>query len=405
MSNKQSLQVISNSLKSTALLMMISAVIGGVAVWGFVSQTSENSANTNQSLSKLCNLAIASSKSLEMDDKNTANRNTSGQIAQQNALCSEQSLTITGGDIEPLIARLLANRSILAKDLSIMNHWTSMEDFINTFEQFELSDSERHHLLAKAQVFFANNYLAAIEELYSAQQSALNDETLVQLQGEINALLDFIRRQYFSENEVVSIRLFTRLMNLAHEKQPNYLPVIIALVRHYLLVGDYVLASNFIARIPQNTDNLLTIELLNKRLEKNILLNTFGEQGIALTKKENHYIVPVTFNNKVTLNLLLDTGASRTVVSPSTMRSLLLISDQFTDLKIRGIAQTANGPAMTQLFQANSMKVGEYSFENPIILTSRIRKNQHFDGLLGMDFLSQFKFRIDHQLNRLYLSY
>lgn len=375
-------------------------LLGGFLVWQSMSPPLTQQNRKISLVSRICldivSRTIEQEKLVQQSERS---------INNQTNCTSQERLIETDGGISPLMIKLINNRSILKKDLSVLSHWVSFSDFISTLNSQIISDSDHHHLLAKAEIYFRGNYLAAIEALYSAQQSVSSDEKSDTIQGEINALLNYVRIQYFSENSVISIEWFTGLMNLAHEKQPNDISVIIALVRHYLLVGEYALASNFINRIPPDIDNLVTIELLNNRLEKNRLSHLDNSKGIALTKRGNHYIVKVEFNQQVSLNLMLDTGASRTVVSNSTMASMQSISDYFVDLDISGRARTANGIAHTRLYTARDMRVDDFVLEHPLILTSNIPKDENMDGLLGMDFLSQFKFRIDHQNNRLYLSY
>jgi len=304
-----------------------------------------------------------------------------------------------------LLLQLDQSRNILPNDLSKISHWSSLQVFEDDLDEANLSTSTRHHLLAKAQIFFRTDFVAALEELFSAMQSAPNEERIEILQGEINALIEYVKIQYFSENQVVPIDVFTQLMNLANEKQPNSLPVLIALVRHHLLVGEYDLAENYIERVPPDIDNLATIDLLNQRLRNNMEANLSSSSGIPLKKLDNHFIVEVQFNDDATLNLMIDTGASRTVMSPQTMLALRRISNSVTDLDITGFANTANGIARTKLYQTESIRVGDYQLNNPLILVSKLPDNSQFDGLLGMDFLTQFEFRIDHQNKRLYLSH
>lgn len=323
----------------------------------------------------------------------------------QASSCSELTENLPNEHFDSsILVKLDRSRNILPNDLSKLSHWTSFKVFEDQLIEAGFSSSSSHHLLAKAQVFFRNDFVSALEELFSAMQSAPDEERIEMLQGEINSLLEYVKIQYFSENQVIPIDVFTQLMNLANEKQPNSLPVIIALVRHHLLVGEYSLAENYIGRVPPDIDNLATIDLLNQRLKNNLETNPSSMSGISLKQIDNHFIVEVHFNDDASLSLMLDTGASRTVMSPKTMFALRQLSSGITDLDITGFASTANGITQTKLYQAESISVGHFSMSNPLILVSNLPENDQFDGLLGMDFLTQFEFRIDHQNKRLYLS-
>ena len=87
------------------------------------------------------------------------------------------------------------------------------------------------------------------------------------------------------------------------------------------------------------------------------------------------------------------------------MQALRNVSNGVTDLNVNSFTRTANGVTYSKLYQTESIRVGDYQLDNPLVLVSKIPKDTHYDGLLGMDFLSRFEFRIDHQNKKLYLSH
>lgn len=330
----------------------------------------------------------------------------SPQTSQSNTQCATEFDTdLSHSETAKHILQLDNSRSILPNDLSRLNHWTSLSSFTKSLNQLILSDNSRSHLLAKAYIFYSYDYILALEALFSAQQSASDEERLEMFQAEVDVLLDFVRRQYFSENHLIPIETFTAVMNLANEKQPNNIEVLVALVRHHMLVGEYGLAENYIERVPPDVDNLTTIDALSRRLNKTIAASQDSDKGIPLMQLGNHFLVEVQFNQEHSLNLMLDTGASRTVLSPRAMQTLMSLSEGVTDLKISGHAETANGYAFTKLYQMEQISVSDFYIDNALVLVMRMSDNQQFDGLLGMDFLSRFEFQIDYQQNRLHLSY
>jgi len=322
-----------------------------------------------------------------------------------NQCVAEYADNLSQPEMARQIRQLDNSRSILPNDLSRLNHWTSLTSFTKSLDEMVLSDNSRNHLMAKALVFYSYDYISALEALFSAQQSASNEERLEMFQAEIDVLLDYVRRQYFSENHLIPIETFTAVMNLANEKQPNNVEVLVALVRHHMLVGEYGLAENYIERVPPDVDNLITIDELNRRLTRTMAANLDSDKGIPLKQLGNHFLVEVNFNQEHSLSLMLDTGASRTVLSPRAMRVLTSMSEGVTDLKISGHAETANGFAFTRLYQMEQISVSDFHIDNALVLVMKMSGNDQFDGLLGMDFLSRFEFQIDYQQNRLHLSY
>jgi aspartyl protease len=109
-------------------------------------------------------------------------------------------------------------------------------------------------------------------------------------------------------------------------------------------------------------------------------------------------IVPVTFNRSVNANLLLDTGASMTMISrrlASNLALALTASRLFS-----GIGGTVNA----KIGHVNSIKVGAAEVSSMPVAIHDIPQVPRFDGLLGMDFLGRFQVSVDHAKNLLVLT-
>jgi hypothetical protein len=102
-------------------------------------------------------------------------------------------------------------------------------------------------------------------------------------------------------------------------------------------------------------------------------------------------IVPVTFNQSVRGNLLLDTGASNTVLS----RRLADL------LSLRPIAsrnfQTPGGRVSASIAPLQSLKVGDAEVNNLTVAILDFSSDPRFEGLLGMDFLGRYAVALDAQ--------
>lgn len=115
-----------------------------------------------------------------------------------------------------------------------------------------------------------------------------------------------------------------------------------------------------------------------------------------VTIEGNRVFVPVTLNNngtEIETLLLLDTGASQTVIYRS-------IADQLNIITIRkGQSQVAGGGTIqTDIGKLSYMKVGPIKMVDPHVLIisheGAAVKNQ---GLLGMNFLRKVQYQIDFQ--------
>jgi predicted aspartyl protease len=102
-----------------------------------------------------------------------------------------------------------------------------------------------------------------------------------------------------------------------------------------------------------------------------------------------HAIVPVTFNNSVTANLMVDTGASRTMVSKRVARDLRLYSLGF------GTGYGVGGRVTVSVARMESVKVGEVEIQNMPVSIHDFSPDPSFEGLLGVDFLGRFHMSLD----------
>ena len=107
---------------------------------------------------------------------------------------------------------------------------------------------------------------------------------------------------------------------------------------------------------------------------------------VPVTLMGGSVIVPVTFNGSVTANLLLDTGASMTMISRRLASNLALVNTG------AGLFSGIGGTVSTQIGRVNSIKVGDAEVS---ALPVSIHDIPRFEGLLGMDFLSRFQVFVD----------
>ena len=99
--------------------------------------------------------------------------------------------------------------------------------------------------------------------------------------------------------------------------------------------------------------------------------------------------------------LLIDTGASVTIVAPAILESLGYVLGSRT-----GKFVTANGEVDAPLVEIQSLTLGE-QVVSPITVgaISLSRRTASFDGLLGMNFLQKFEFSLDQQRSLLELHF
>ena len=102
-------------------------------------------------------------------------------------------------------------------------------------------------------------------------------------------------------------------------------------------------------------------------------------------------LVEGLLNGSASVRLILDTGADRTMISPSALVAAgVSLTEGAQQSQIRGVA----GQADTQSVPISSLAVGGASVGRLMVLAHDMG-NPDVDGLLGRDFLSQFNVQID----------
>ncbi|WP_271272581.1 retropepsin-like aspartic protease [Aliamphritea hakodatensis] len=112
-----------------------------------------------------------------------------------------------------------------------------------------------------------------------------------------------------------------------------------------------------------------------------------------VTIRGNQVIVPVrivTAGRRLDLRLVLDTGASRTVIHQQALRNISL------NVRQKGKAVVAGGGLIDmQHVIIERAQFGPYTFENHTIAVIESTGKSFSDGLLGMDLLAHSGYKID----------
>lgn len=154
----------------------------------------------------------------------------------------------------------------------------------------------------------------------------------------------------------------------------------LAIVRHDPTVGE------------KAAQMLAEVELLRRQAL---------ESPVALQRSGNHFIVNALVANH-DLRLLIDTGASMTVLSSQAASQLGLGRQERLQTVV---VNTVSGPAEAQLYRLDAMAVGAFSVAPIEVAVVELLEMSSAQGLLGMNFLQQFEFRIDQQSQQLFLKY
>jgi clan AA aspartic protease (TIGR02281 family) len=104
------------------------------------------------------------------------------------------------------------------------------------------------------------------------------------------------------------------------------------------------------------------------------------------------FIVEARLNGSRTVRLVVDTGASYTVLFPEIITEMGLENDPDTDLSL----WTAGGEVGAQIVTLNTVQVGDMAVVNlPVAVLRLPNPPEGIDGLLGLSFLNRFVVTLD----------
>jgi len=123
--------------------------------------------------------------------------------------------------------------------------------------------------------------------------------------------------------------------------------------------------------------------------------------AIPLRVVGSHYALPLGLNSAEDVHLIIDTGATTTTLSKSAFDALSRHGG-FTELGPR-MFNTAGGVTKGTLYRVASFRLGDQLLSDVDIAVLDFDMPPGVDGLLGMNVLRHFRFRVDQDEQRLYL--
>lgn len=123
-----------------------------------------------------------------------------------------------------------------------------------------------------------------------------------------------------------------------------------------------------------------------------------GEEVMTIVKFssiDGHVVVPIVLNGFLKASMLVDTGAGITVISRELAHELRLEADLGNPITLKTMAMDIQA----QSARLDSIQVGGLSRDNfPVAITDLpFGGKARFDGILGMDFMNNYKIQIDNK--------
>ena len=179
---------------------------------------------------------------------------------------------------------------------------------------------------------------------------------------------------------------------------PNETKYTLKLAEAHYQAGNYKFSNNILSSIEHETRFSKDINFLKEKINNKNTKNT----EISLKKYNSHYIVSGDLNN-IKVNLLVDTGATISVIT----KKFFEINKSSFNAKFikKSFVNTAGGKIEAKVYLFPTFSIKEYSLQNIEFLVIDSLEDERIDGLLGMNFLKEFKFQIDQDDGVLKLRY
>ena len=305
-----------------------------------------------------------------------------------------ESLQSRGGETE--VAHVRARILTHARQLIVAYRFSLAEQLLQRFLVASYHDVEARVLLAE--VFEGQHNLpAAIDQLYEARGYAWRPAMLRDITVRIRTMVAGLKKTLQrSEDQAALLALYQHLVAL----EPDHAPWFMELAAAQLALDDREAARRTLLLVAQDPDVGVRAQAMLSELS----IAFAGAQGagsrdsatqvagIPLTRSGNHFIVDARAAGGRSMQLLIDTGASLTIFTPE---ALARYGIRYRDTGTTAVFNTANGRVRAPVYTLDSLEVGDWQVSQIEIGVLDLGGRAGVDGLLGMNFLSHFRFFID----------
>ena len=244
----------------------------------------------------------------------------------------------------------------------------------------------------------AGNDLAAIEILFQAKSYAYLSNSIEQVDQAIRSAVRAYDSELLTRNDYIArLDLYRRLTEL----EPEYSLHFIGLAETYLVLGNAVDARRTLALTQHDSSVLAQARDIERRIDANLAMARHYSAGISLQPMGNQYLVGAVLNNAHNASLLLDTGASLSIISAAKLQSLGI---PYQSSGKSAWFSTAGGRVQAPIVTLQSLALDDMVVENIEVGVISELDGAPFDGLLGMNYLRHFEFFIDQNERTLQLS-
>lgn len=290
-----------------------------------------------------------------------------------------------------------------AQGLLKSRDYAAAEQLLQRFLLAAYRDTDARLLLAEV-YYGQQDYLASIEALYEARAAAYRPQMLSRITRRIRVVVNEQAGRYRKDAD--NPALLTLFQNLT-QLEPDHAAWFIELARAQLALDDRDAALRSLMLVTNDPDVGERAQAMLLKLSQTAMVDhdtvalAPEVAGIPLTRRGQHFLVDANPGGGGSLRLLIDTGASMTMVTSGVLQQQ---GARYRDTGQSRIFNTANGPVRAPIYILETLSIGDWMVENLETGVLDLAGQAGIDGLLGMNFLRHFRFFIDQNESVLRLS-
>ncbi|NOZ10465.1 MAG: TIGR02281 family clan AA aspartic protease [Gammaproteobacteria bacterium] len=235
-----------------------------------------------------------------------------------------------------------------------------------------------------------------IETLYQALSLEHREQQRQDLRRRLNLAVTaqaFVIKSQQGDHAVVA---FYEALN---QRDPNHSLYIVKLAEAYLITDRYQEALHILSNNALDEKWQIAGNHLRAAAEKLRDSQDSTPLTIPLIPYGNGFAINATVDGRYAIRLLIDTGATMTVIRPSLADLINAPTPQHST-----VFQTANGSVRAPIIKLDSLSLGDAQVKDLEVAVMPLPELGNFDGLLGMNYLRHYRFTLSQKERLLYLT-
>ncbi len=268
---------------------------------------------------------------------------------------------------------------------------------INHYLQLNTGDYQAVYILAESYRALGN-LPAAIKAYYHLEQYIYDFDQIDNIKAKIHTLVQAYHNKVINDSSgegqwPLLLKFYEELAIL----DPNNYDYIFKQAEIHYQLHDY---SRSLALLDYLLSDLKWGKVA-QQLKRKIDTKIRAKEGIALTQQNGHYIVSGVIDNSHQVKLLIDTGATLSVISTRFFKQLENSSQ--AEFLHNTMMSTANGQLVVPVYRFKKFEIAGRAVNDIEFAVMDLPSMEASQGLLGMNFLRNFRFNMDQENSLLFL--